>query len=746
MAVLRLRRMRKAPPLLTGSVSGGMSDPALIAAAASANESVEVAPALRLMRRTTIVIGLILVIAGALGGAGTVRLVLGPGGAGAPPVNVLVVLTSLLLVQMLALVVWIVLTLAPLPALRGAVIGRVHRTIVVRLLRGRPGRSGTRPDAARAVMGIAGLVLSRGAAARWTVAAAAHGFWSGFNIGAAVLLLMLLMTRQYAFVWETTILQEEIPGRMFVVMGEAPAFFGFPVPDENLVVASRSDRIPDDRTAQIGREAWAGFIVGSVLIYGFAPRILLLGLSLTLRRSALRRIWFDASDPDLIAAQMPLIDRDSRGDDPAGGGTPRRSSAQPPSGRAVRDVRRDMPDGRVAIFGYEIDVPATGWPPRLHEQRWHDMGVVETAAERRAVVDALNDGSAQIASVVMVVDLSAVPDRGGARFLRALAEERPGAVRCLLTGGERLRRRDGAEGVARRTGLWRACAEASGIDGESVLELDLDHMTDASRARLADFLAGERSMAAGDEAERCARAMTRLRAFAAEAQPGDPADVVPVSAASAAGLHADLLRLYGGTEPQGAVSRLLHDLIPGNAGMRSAEVAGALAKNPEAFLSAGAAGMLARLPKLVQREGRWVVAGAAGGALACMAAAMLAAPAAAAALPAWSLFGAAVTAAMRSLRASAGNQEEVPDHGDEARRLRTQVAAGCVHLLVLSGQSMPSSRAAAMTESVLLDLPLPENDRMREIERLLRTVEERLRAAHREHSDDPRKNPEATDA
>ena len=85
------------------------------------------------------------------------------------------------------------------------------------------------------------LAVSAGhsGAARWGISAISHGFWALFLCAATVTTVLLLGTRQYVLVWETTILSAESFVPLTQAVGAAPAALGFAVPGLEEIEASR---------------------------------------------------------------------------------------------------------------------------------------------------------------------------------------------------------------------------------------------------------------------------------------------------------------------------------------------------------------------------------------------------------------------------------------------------------------------------------------------------------------------------
>jgi hypothetical protein len=196
-------------------------------------------------------------------------------------------------------------------------------------------------------------------------------------------------------------------------------------------------------------------------------------------------------------------------------------------------------------------------------------------------------------------------------------------VALVLSDGEKLRRRGHCERVAQRIDDWRRLASGAGVPDHRVIEVDLDHLTDASGARLKSLLGAG---TAGASPNRRIEDGFDLIIDHARRWPGRP------GAAEQAELQRAIAKLYQGGEAswQGLLHINVKNGVPGMEELKS-----------------GADRMVQLLPARLRLNPRWLTAGAVAGALGCVAAAALVSPVAIAALPAWAGLGAALSALIR---------------------------------------------------------------------------------------------------
>lgn len=599
-------------------------------------------------------------VCAALAGVATAQAAMDPGGDNV--VNFFVVLFAALGPATAALALWFVSALLRRTRAAG-LLGRIAADLAGRLV------LATRRDAAHvAALRAVGGAMAGGPYGRWTLGAITHAAWLAFLGALLAMLLFLLSTRSYVFVWETTILSDDVYVPLTRWLSAVPALIGFPAPSPEEIRASQWTGA--GAQAAIARDAWAGLLVGCIAVYGIAPRLVLVGLCAVLRMRAARRFRLDTARPGyarLAPRLMPaaestgFADRDD-------GALPRR----PHPGPAAAERIEPDPLGPVALLGLEIDAPRSGWPVAIPGARTLDLGCAQGRRDVGRAIEALRRAEPRPRLLVLVGALTTTPDRGILAQIDMLTAASAIPLRLLLTGGQRLRDRSSAENAELRIADWRALAKEAGIEDDAVLELDLDHLTDRSRARLVALTGGA---AAPDPAtDRLERAFALIRTESARwsATP----DLV-----TQAELHRAIARLYEGA---GGRVRLFD---PG-------ELA---ATDLVERVKAGSERLIGVLPGRLALDPRWLTAGGLAGALGCFAVATLAAPAALAGLPLWAGLGAAVAAALRH---AGGGREAAPETRAD---LAEAVKAAALFALVLEAQGRDEAAITRLIDAAVGD-------------------------------------------
>ncbi|MBV4539045.1 DUF2868 domain-containing protein [Pseudomonas urmiensis] len=350
-------------------------------------------------------------------------------GDGQRPVNVFWALGSLLGLNLLMLIGWAVsFTTA---GEQGAVLGRLWLWLSERFAR----------DAKAAQLAPALLILlQRQRLNRWLLGALVHGLWLLAMIAALLMLLALLATRRYGFVWETTLLAAEPFISLTHALGALPSLLGFAVPDEAMIRAS-GDTLP---ALDLARQAWASWLLGVVLVYGLLPRLLLALLCLWRWRQGRERLTLDLSLPGYAQLRDALMPRSERlgVQDAAPDALPH---FQP--GQLESDASGAL------LVGLELD-DQRPWPPKL-APGVTNAGILDSRESRNKLLEQLSRFPP--ARLAIACDPRRSPDRGSLALLAELARN-AGATRIWL-----LQALPGQALDAARLGDWHEALDRLGL-------------------------------------------------------------------------------------------------------------------------------------------------------------------------------------------------------------------------------------------------------------------------------------------
>jgi len=604
-------------------------------------------------------------------GVGAARAALG--GQRHEPVIFLPVLGGLLGVQTLLLLAWALLVLVQPRSLSGASLGGLVFRAAEFLA-----RIGSRSrEHMAAIQATAEVTLNR-SIARWKFSAISHGLWTAFNIGCIAMLLLLLSAKRYTFAWETTILSPGAYEPMVNAIAWLPKQVGFETPSAAQIAASQWTGEGDP--PEESRHAWSGLLIGSMVVYGVLPRIVLLIVSMTALAAARRRYRMDPSKPGFARLQSKLmpsatslgvVDRDDAGPAQIGDGAPAHAAHHEPA------------TGPPAIIGLEIDRPRSGWPPAPPGASFTDHGLIDDRQQRHSAIERLQSQTPRPRTVVIVCALTATPDRGIATFIEQVRESARVPVVLVLTAGQTLRQRGSTEQLKSRIEDWRRLARSVGIESERIVELDLDHATDASLESLSGLLGTGATSSAG-------HARKLEAAFDAIIE------------------HVSSWPAQPTLDQRLALHKAIGHVYRGSGGTwfdRAKSLTGSGAKLAEQ-VRVQARWSVMTLPGRLRNTPKWAVAGASAGALGCLAVATFAAPAALAVLPSWSLVGGAITSALHAAHQLAPEQSE-PAGADTTEQTDRAEAVRAATLFAVLLELQGRSEAAI---SSALDATFNEDD------------------------------------
>ena len=646
---------------------GGDFEKRLVLRAGALPIAGEMRAALRRVDRATATIVVLLVVLALAAGAGAGRALLDVDRE--TPVNFFRLLGALVGVQTVLLVVWFIVMLLKPAALASGSLGAVALG-GARWLAGKFHKGPTHA----AAMQANGVVLTRSRVGRWTLGVISHGVWVAFSAGALLLVTIMLSTGHYLFTWETTILSAETYSSLIRAVASVPDALGVPTPSEQQIAEAQWPI--DAQLAAGAQRVWGNFLIGSIVVYGLLPRLLLLGFCVQRRSRAKARWRLDTSQPGYLRLQSKLMpqttslgivdaDREQDQSRPA-------AAVSITATSAVRDL--DQP----AILGLELDAARSTWPPKISGVAWNDLGFVDDGNDRRRALDQLTKPAEPPRIVVIVSALTTTPDRGIGAFLQQVQTVAACPIGLVLTGGQLLRNRGDVQLMQSRIDDWRSLAAEVGVAATRVIELDLDHLTGASISKLAQLVGVSHQQPTVRRIEMAFDLI--LDHF------HNWSDTPTIER------QTDLHRAIGGLyrDQHDSWGKLLGTPLD-------------LKGDLTAPLRKAADRVTNLLPQRLRLDPRWMTCGALTGALGCVAAATLLSPVAIAGLPMWTAIGAAVATATKAfIPAETETEERSPTNSSE-RSDALRAAALLALLLELQGRD-----EVAITR--ILDRTLPEDD------------------------------------
>lgn len=362
----------------------------------------------------------LLMIFAVLSGAGLAFAALGQ-----TPVNVFWALGSLLGINLLLLLSWALGLI--FAGEHGASLGRLWLWLSEKFAR----------DAKAAQLAPALLLLlQRKKLNRWALGALVNGLWLLAMLSALILLLTLMATRRYGFVWETTILGADTFINVTRALGYLPSLLGFSVPTQEMIRAS-GDGALDLESA---RQAWATWLVGVLVVYGVLPRLLLALFCFWRWNSGKAALRLDLNLPGYAQLRERLMPTSER----LGVNDPEPAQLH----RVESNVGELVSEGALLV-AIELDEQRP-WPPAL-PKNVSNAGILDSRESRHKLLEQLSRFPP--ARLAIACDPRRSPDRGSLALIAELARN-AGASRIWL-----LQAPPGESLDGQRLGDWHAALQ-----------------------------------------------------------------------------------------------------------------------------------------------------------------------------------------------------------------------------------------------------------------------------------------------
>ncbi|WP_217424483.1 DUF2868 domain-containing protein [Nitrogeniibacter mangrovi] len=387
------------------------------------------ADALRRWRQHAQLVALGLGVAAIVTGIGLGASVLGDGQR---PVNVIWALTGLLGLHGLTLLIWLAAAVG---------LGSRGASLAGRLWLDLTGRLGRRRDETWLPRALVDMGQRHGVLTAW-LGRLSHGLWTLTLVSALASLLALLATRRYGFVWETTILSEEVFVHLTRALGVLPGLLGLPMPD-----AAAVHRAGGAAPFAADRQLWSAWLTSALVVYGLLPRALLWAWCAWRWRGFRRHFRLDLDDPGYarLARHLSPPTEAAGVSDAAPGQLP---TFHTDHGTEISDHARQA-------LALELG-PDLPWPPAALPVA-QTGGRLDTRDARRAALDAL--AAHPVERLLVAVDARLSPDRGALALLAELSRysQRLGVWLCR------------GELVAEREPIWRDALERLGVGADDIL-------------------------------------------------------------------------------------------------------------------------------------------------------------------------------------------------------------------------------------------------------------------------------------
>lgn len=143
-----------------------------------------------------------------------------------------------------------------------------------------------------------------GTVGKWWMSTLTHQFWLIYLAAGIAILILLMMAKQYNFIWGTTLLPDNSLPQLTHYLGAPLQYVGLDIPNNQQIAASRTGTGAQDTQT---RTAWANFLIGVLLLYGLLPRLLLLIISFFMGKWAEHNAKLDLYLPYYIDLRQRLM-------------------------------------------------------------------------------------------------------------------------------------------------------------------------------------------------------------------------------------------------------------------------------------------------------------------------------------------------------------------------------------------------------------------------------------------------------
>lgn len=274
-------------------------------------------------------------------------------------------------------------------------------------------------------------------AGRWRISTLLHLAWAVFLFGALACVLYKLSIEHYQFVWESTLLSNDTFVWLTQKLAYVPNALGVGTPSVEQIQQSgiQSSASLVDATAS---RSWAMLLMGCLVIYGIAPRIILSVLCGVLSFVFAKK-WLPNFDQPyyqklIVELNAPLSESVILDEDNAP--TPLNTFNLPPQSQKNQNLNDYLSsDAHAKKQWHRIAFEMTVTPEQWKTHNALDLGVVTDRDSLNNIEANLKNQLNNKANVLLLCQLSAVPERGTARIIQTLRKQCDDCVLLLLSKG-----------------------------------------------------------------------------------------------------------------------------------------------------------------------------------------------------------------------------------------------------------------------------------------------------------------------
>lgn len=302
-----------------------------------------------------------------------------------------------------------------------------------------------------------------GAVGKWQFSKITHQLWLTYLLAGLVFLVLLLMLRQYDFVWGTTLLSDSVFIKLTDVLSAPLQAIGFTTPSLDQVKETRIGALHDGVAQTLSvehRTHWAQFLLGALLCFGIVPRLLFWLWSAIMCRYARRRFALDYYLPYYISLRQKLMPLASHGQ------IIDADTVQPAHSKVSETTSPGAPmphelPAECQWVAVELD-DSIGWPP-VSISRDKDLGRVNDSESLKRTLHRIQLNNTPV--IAVAISSTRAPDRGVQRTISSLMANSEQRWLVLLQQPAQ------APVSATRLAAWYRLAETCQVPADHVISM-----------------------------------------------------------------------------------------------------------------------------------------------------------------------------------------------------------------------------------------------------------------------------------
>ncbi|MGI9287031.1 MAG: DUF2868 domain-containing protein [Pseudomonadales bacterium] len=394
----------------------------------------------RAPRLSRIVNSAALLVAAILGSLATIYAV-----TGGHTINIYWLLLVLLGFNLLSMLLWLVGISFNMDGLVSGVLAKLTSWLPSQL----KDKSKTTTEADRAWLAC----HFGGVVGKWQISKVTHQLWLVYLLAGLAVLVLVLLARQYDFVWGTTLLSDTAFVKLTELLSAPLQTLGLATPSAEQVQHTRIGA--EQPLTAAHRSSWAQFLLGALLLFGIAPRLFFWGWAILMRAAAQRRFALDYYLPYYISLRQQLLPLAGHGEIVDADSAPLALADTP-----GMNIKPDRVPAAAQWVAVELS-DNISWP-LSSVGAGNDLGQVSDRESLARVMQQLEKGAGP--AIAVAVTAARPPDRGVQRTIGSLLSSGTQPWLVLI--------HDEHNTISNtRLGAWYRLAEACEVPADHVISM-----------------------------------------------------------------------------------------------------------------------------------------------------------------------------------------------------------------------------------------------------------------------------------